>query len=196
MRHKKKYRKLGLTTNQRKMLLRGLAVSLLEHGSIVTTKARAKELRSYVERIITKVKRENETHARRLVFKKLQNKFVVKKLFDEYKEEFVSRPGGYTRIHLLGNRRGDAAEMARISLVLDEMMATAAEPETEAEVTEDKETAKSKKSTTKKKAAPKAEGEKKAKAKPAAKKKAEAKPKAEAAPVEQAESASEDAKAE
>mgnify|MGYP001268694943 CR=1 FL=1 len=196
MRHKKKYRKLGLTTNQRKMLLRGLAVSLLEHGSIVTTKARAKELRSYVERIITKVKRENETHARRLVFKKLQNKFVVKKLFDEYKEEFVSRPGGYTRIHLLGNRRGDAAEMARISLVLDEMMATAAEPETEAEVTEDKETAKSKKSTTKKKAAPKAEGEKKAKAKPAAKKKAEAKPKAEAAPVEQADAASEDAKAE
>ena len=196
MRHKKKYRKLGLTTNQRKMLLRGLAVSLLEHGSIVTTKARAKELRSYVERIITKVKRENETHARRLVFKKLQNKFVVKKLFDEYKEEFVSRPGGYTRIHLLGNRRGDAAEMARISLVLDEMMATAAEPEVEAEVTEDKETTKSKKSTTKKKAAPKAEGEKKAKAKPAAKKKAEPKKKAEAAPVEKAEAAAEDAKAE
>ena len=195
MRHKKKYRKLGLTTNQRKMLLRGLAVSLLEHGSIVTTKARAKELRSYVERIITKVKRENETHARRLVFKKLQNKFVVKKLFDEYKEEFVSRPGGYTRIHLLGNRRGDAAEMARISLVLDEMMATAAEPEVEAEVTEDKETTKSKKSTTKKKAAPKVEGEKKAKAKPAAKKKAEPK-KAEAAPVEKAEAAAEDAKAE
>lgn len=160
MRHKKKYRKLGLTTNQRKMMLRGLAVSLLEHGAIVTTKARAKELRSYVERIITKVKKENETHARRLVFKKLQSKYAVKKLFDEYKSEFVDRPGGYTRIHLLANRRGDAAEMARISLVLE---AAAAEPEEEAVVEEKAEkkapAKKAKAKTTKKEVVAKAEAE-------------------------------------
>lgn len=177
MRHKKKYRKLGLPTNQRKMLLRGLAVSLLEHGSIVTTKARAKELRSYVERIISKVKRENETHARRLVFKKLQNKFAVKKLFDEYKEEFVSRPGGYTRIHLLGNRPGDAAEMARISLVLDEVVAAekAVEEPVAAEETKPKKAAPKKKAA-EKKAEPEAEEETKAEAKPKAKKAAAKKP--------------------
>ncbi len=118
MRHRKKYSRLGLTTNQRKALLKGLTISLLEHGAIVTTKARAKQLRAYAERIISKVKKEDESHARRLVFRKLQSKMAVKKLFDEYKEEFVNRPGGYTRIHLLGNRPGDAAEMARISLVL------------------------------------------------------------------------------
>ncbi len=118
MRHRKKYSKLGLTTNQRKALLKGLTISLLEHGAIVTTKARAKQLRAYAERIISKVKKEDEAHARRLVFRKLQSKLAVKKLFDEYKEVFADRPGGYTRIHLLGNRAGDAAEMARISLIL------------------------------------------------------------------------------
>ncbi len=187
MRHRKKYRKLGLTTNQRKMLLRGLAVSLLEHGSIVTTKARAKELRSYVERLITKVKKENETHARRLVFKKLQNKYVVKKLFDEYKDEFVSRPGGYTRIHLLGPRRGDAAEMARISLVLDEMI-QAEEPEAPEEKAEakpkEKEAKPAKKAKTKKKTETKekAKDEKKTTAKTKSKSttKSKAEPKAKA----------------
>ena len=190
MRHKKKYRKLGMPTNQRKMLLRGLAVSLLEHGSIVTTKARAKELRSYVERIISKVKRENETHARRLVFRKLQNKFAVKKLFDEYKDEFVSRPGGYTRIHLLGNRRGDAAEMARISLVLEDVIAAEATPEAVVEVEEPK----AKKAGSKKKAETAGKDEPKAtKAKPRAK----AEPKKKTAPVEPVnETGSEEAQAE
>ncbi len=119
MRHRKAGRKLGRTTNQRKMLLRNLAVSLIEHGSIVTTKAKAKELRRYVEKIITKVKHEDQSHAQRLVFKKLQNKGAVKKLFREYRDSFINRPGGYTRIYLLGNRAGDAAEMAKISLILE-----------------------------------------------------------------------------
>ncbi len=118
MRHRKAGRKLGRTTNQRKMLLRNLAVSLIEHGSIVTTKAKAKELRRFVEKIITKVKHEDQSHAQRLVFRKLQNKEAVKKLFREYRESFLDRPGGYTRIYLLGNRPGDAAEMAKISLIL------------------------------------------------------------------------------
>ncbi|RLE18378.1 MAG: 50S ribosomal protein L17 [Acidobacteria bacterium] len=134
MRHRKKYSKLGLTTNQRKALLKGLTISLLEHGAIVTTKARAKQLRAYAERIISKVKKEDEAHARRLVFRKLQSKMAVKKLFDEYKEEFVNRPGGYTRIHLLGNRPGDAAEMARISLILNAPVEAEVEVETEKSV--------------------------------------------------------------
>lgn len=142
MRHRKKYSKLGLTTNQRKALLKGLTVSLLEHGAIVTTKARAKQLRSYAERIISKVKKEDESHARRMVFRKLQSKMAVKKLFDEYKEEFVNRPGGYTRIHLLGNRPGDAAEMARISLILGTPVAEAEEVEAKEPETKGKKPAK------------------------------------------------------
>ncbi len=125
MRHRKSGRKLGRTTNQRKMLLRNLAVSLIEHGSIITTKAKAKELRRYVEKLITKVKHEDQSHAQRLVFRKLQNKEAVKKLFKEYRESFIDRPGGYTRIYLLGNRVGDAAEMAKISLILKKQVVEA-----------------------------------------------------------------------
>ncbi len=131
MRHRKAVRKLGRNTNQRKMLLRSLAISLIEHGSIVTTRAKAKELRRYVERIITKVKHEDQSHAQRLVFRKLQNKEAVKKLFKEYRESFIDRPGGYTRIYLLGNRPGDAAEMAKISLILKGDAVTEEEPVTE-----------------------------------------------------------------
>ena len=133
MRHRKAGRKLGRTTNQRKMLLRSLAVSLIEHGSIVTTKAKAKELRRFVERIITKVKYEDQSHAQRLVFRKLQNKEAVKKLFKEYRESFIDRPGGYTRIYLLGNRPGDAAEMAKISLILKGEAVAEEEPVVEEE---------------------------------------------------------------
>ncbi|BBB32902.1 large subunit ribosomal protein L17 [Thermotomaculum hydrothermale] len=137
MRHRKAGRKLGRNTNQRKMLLRNLAVSLIEHGSIVTTKAKAKELRRYVEKIITKVKHEDQSHAQRLVFKKLQNKEAVKKLFKEYRESFIDRPGGYTRIYLLGNRPGDAAEMAKISLILKGEVVVEEEPVVEEEVKEE-----------------------------------------------------------
>ncbi len=133
MRHRKAGRKLGRNTNQRKMLLRNLAISLIEHGSIVTTKARAKDLRRYVEKIITKVKHEDQSHAQRLVFRKLQNKEAVKKLFKEYRESFIDRPGGYTRIYLLGNRPGDAAEMAKISLILKGEAVTEEEPVVEEE---------------------------------------------------------------
>ncbi len=157
MRHRKAGRKLGRNTNQRKMLLRNLAVSLIEHGSIVTTKAKAKELRRYIERIITKVKHEDQSHAQRLVFKKLQNKEAVKRLFKEYKDAFVDRPGGYTRIFLLGNRPGDAAEMAKISLILDTGIV-----ETEEEETEVKEEKPKKKTSAKAKAKTKAKEEAKA----------------------------------
>jgi large subunit ribosomal protein L17 len=139
MRHRKKYKKLGLTTNQRKALLKGLAISLIEHGSIVTTKARAKELKKYVEKIISKVKKEDQSHGQRLVFKKLQNKEAVKKLFNVYKDAFVGRPGGYTRTYLLGRRAGDAAEMAQISLILDGIEIPSKDEVTESEKQDSKE---------------------------------------------------------
>ena len=188
MRHRKKYSKLGLTTNQRKALLKGLTISLLEHGAIVTTKARAKQLRAYAERIISKVKKDDEAHARRLVFRKLQSKLAVKKLFDEYKEVFADRPGGYTRIHLLGNRAGDAAEMARISLILG----SSAKVEEEAEKKQTAE-AKAEKPVKKAKTAKKAESkpvkveaseEVEAEAKPAEDKPKDEKPATEAKAVE------------
>ncbi len=176
MRHRKAGRKLGRTTNQRKMLLRNLAVSLIEHGSIVTTKAKAKELRRYVEKLITKVKHEDQSHAQRLVFRKLQNKEAVKKLFKEYRESFIDRPGGYTRIYLLGNRPGDAAEMAKISLILKGEAVTEEEPVVEEEVkAEVKEEVKEEAPKKKRGRKPKAKKEEEAKAEVKEEAKAEAK---------------------
>ncbi len=116
MRHRKGYRHLSRTTNQRKALLKGLAISLIEHGRITTTVPKAKELRRYVERLITIAKRQSP-HAHRLVFAKLQNKEATKKVLDEYGPRFETRNGGYTRILRKGRRLGDAAEMAYIELV-------------------------------------------------------------------------------
>ena len=117
MRHKKGYRKLGRNTNQRKALLKGLAISLFEHGRITTTVPRAKELRRFAEKLITIAKRTDDSNAHRLVFSYLQNKDATKRLFAEYGPRYQERPGGYTRILKKGRRLGDAAEMAYIELV-------------------------------------------------------------------------------
>ena len=116
MRHNKAYRHLNRTTNQRKALLKGLAISLFEHGRITTTLPKAKELRRYAERLITIAKRQ-DANAHRLVFAKLQNKEATKMLMTEYGPRYADRPGGYTRILKKGRRLGDAAEMAYIELV-------------------------------------------------------------------------------
>lgn len=116
MRHQKGYRKLGRNTNQRKALLKGLAISLFEQGRIVTTVAKAKELRRYAEKLVTIAKRQ-DAFAHRLVFSKLQNKEITKKLMNELGPKYQERPGGYTRILKKGRRHGDAAEMAYIELV-------------------------------------------------------------------------------
>ncbi|MCB1042558.1 MAG: 50S ribosomal protein L17 [Acidobacteria bacterium] len=116
MRHRKGYRHLNRNTNQRKALLKGLAISLLEHGRITTTVPKALELRRYVERLITIAKRQTP-QAHRLVFARLQNKEITQKLLTEYGPRFQERPGGYTRILKKGRRLGDAAEMAYIELV-------------------------------------------------------------------------------
>ena len=97
-------------------MLRNLATSLFRHERIETTTAKAKELRPYAERIITLARR-GDLHARRLVARKIQDREVLGKLFDEISSRYAERPGGYTRILKLGNRKGDAAEISLIELV-------------------------------------------------------------------------------
>ena len=116
MRHGKKVNHLGRKSAHRKAMLRNMANSLIEHKKITTTVAKAKALRQYVEPILTKSK-ENTTHSRRVVFSYLQNKEVVKELFGVVASRIYDRPGGYTRILKIGNRKGDNAEMAFIELV-------------------------------------------------------------------------------
>ncbi|MCX8079705.1 MAG: 50S ribosomal protein L17 [Bacteroidia bacterium] len=116
MRHGDKINNLSRTTKHRKALLRNLANSLIQHKRIFTTLAKAKALRTFVEPILTKAKTDTQHH-RRLVYSYLQNKEAVKILFREVSEKIANRNGGYTRIIKIGNRQGDAAEMAMIELV-------------------------------------------------------------------------------
>ena len=109
MRHRKKGRKLQRTASHRRAMLRNLATSLFRHERIETTTAKAKELRPYAERLITLARR-GDLHARRLVARKIQDREILGKLFDEISSRYAERPGGYTRILKLGNRKGDAAE--------------------------------------------------------------------------------------
>ena len=116
MRHGDKNNNLSRTASHRKALLSNLACQLFQYKKIVTTLAKAKALRPYVEPLITKSK-ENTTHQRRMVFSHLQDKEAVKELFDVISPKIASRPGGYTRVIKLGKRVGDNAELAMIELV-------------------------------------------------------------------------------
>ena len=116
MRHGDKIKNLSRTKAHRDALLSNMASQLIAHKRIVTTVAKAKALRVYVEPLITKGK-ENTTHQRRVVFSYLQDKDAVKELFSTVAEKVAGRPGGYTRIIKLGTRPGDAAETALIELV-------------------------------------------------------------------------------
>lgn len=118
MRHRAKGRQLGRTAEHRKALLRNMATSLFRHERIVTTTAKAKELRPYAERLITLARR-GDLHARRLAERKIQDRDVLARLFAEIGPRFASRPGGYTRILKLGHRTGDGAETARIELLAE-----------------------------------------------------------------------------
>src|SRR5688572_5410393 len=135
MRHNVAHRKLGRVTEHRIALLRNQAMALLRHERIQTTIPKAKELRPFVERLITIAKRGvasgaangQALHARRLVMAELPDKAVVGKLFDTIAPRFAERPGGYTRILRIGARRGDAAEVAQIELVGSEYNPRSAE---------------------------------------------------------------------
>ena len=139
MRHRVSHRKLGRVTEHRIALLRNQAEALIRHERIETTVPKAKELRPFVERLITIAKRGiaggdangRSLHARRLVLRDIQDRDVVGKLFDTIAPRFETRPGGYTRILRIGFRRGDSAEVAQIELVGSEF-----NPNAEAEKTE------------------------------------------------------------
>ncbi|MCJ7553995.1 MAG: 50S ribosomal protein L17 [Ignavibacteriaceae bacterium] len=116
MRHRVKGRKLSRTASHRKALMGALATSLLKYKRIKTTVAKAKEARMFVEKLITKAKK-NDLHSMRQIMSVISDREVVKELFGEIVPKIGERPGGYTRVVKLGNRVGDAAAMAIIELV-------------------------------------------------------------------------------
>ena len=116
MRHRKAGRQLRRTSEQQLALMRSLAKALIERGAIETTEAKAKELRPFVEKLITKAKT-GTLHARRLAGRHVQHRETADKLFQEIGVKFATRNGGYTRILKVGHRKGDGAEMARIELI-------------------------------------------------------------------------------
>ncbi|NBA87492.1 50S ribosomal protein L17 [Emticicia sp. CRIBPO] len=129
MRHGKKVNHLSRTKSHRDALLSNMANSLIKSKRISTTLAKAKELRKYVEPLITKAKLDT-THSRRVIFSYLQDKESIKSLFGEIAEKVAERNGGYTRIIKLGSRQGDNAEVALIELVdFNEVLLTAATEE-------------------------------------------------------------------
>ena len=125
MRHRVAHRKLGRVTEHRIAMLRNQATALLRYEHLTTTVPKAKELRPFVERLITIAKRGvtagdangRVLTARRLVMRDVQDREVVSKLFDSIAPRFAARPGGYTRLLRLGFRRGDSAEIAQVELV-------------------------------------------------------------------------------
>jgi len=116
MRHHRAGKKLGRDSAHRKALYANLAGSLIEHGRIKTTEAKAKAVRPFAEQMITLGKR-GDLHARRLALAELRSQDVVHQLFADVAPRFADRPGGYTRIVKLGPRNGDAAEMVYLELV-------------------------------------------------------------------------------
>jgi len=117
MRHGKTIAKLGRTSAHRKALMRGLATNLLKRERIITTVDKAKAVRPYVEKLITRAK-EDSVHNKREAARRIQDRRVLIKLFDDIGPRFKERNGGYTRIMRLGFRPGDAAEEAIIELVV------------------------------------------------------------------------------
>ncbi len=130
MHNKIKGRKLGRTASHKKALLRNLANQLIEHKEIRTTTAKAKEARSYVERLVTYAKK-GGLHHRRLAFAFLRNKQSINILFDEIAPVYSDRQGGYTRVVKLGNRAGDAAPVSLLQLVDFEKVGEAPKKKTE-----------------------------------------------------------------
>ena len=131
MRHKKKGRKLGRKVGNRRALLMNLASQMITHKRIKTTDSKAKELRTYIEPLITLAKK-NDLHSRRMIIKKLPKKDIVKILYDEIAPLYVDSPGGYTRIVKLGYRDNDRAPVSIIEFVDMVNVSTSEEKETDA----------------------------------------------------------------
>ena len=116
MRHQKAGRKFGRNSAQRRAMLRQLAISMILHERITTTEAKAKEMRSIVEKLVTIARQDTPAH-RKLIMSKIDHDLATAKLFEVIAPRFESTPGGYTRIARLGMRRGDAAPLALIEFV-------------------------------------------------------------------------------
>jgi large subunit ribosomal protein L17 len=116
MRHRKSGRYFGRTSSHRKAMFKNMMVSLLKHELIKTTVAKAKELRTYIEPMITLAKVDS-VHNRRIAFSRLRDRDMVTKLFNEIGPHFKTRPGGYLRVLKCGYRKGDAAPMAIVEMV-------------------------------------------------------------------------------
>lgn len=116
MRHRKSGRHFNRTSSHRKAMFMNMMVSLLKHELITTTVAKAKELRGYIEPLITLAKIDS-VHHRRMAFAKLRDRDMVTKLFNELGIHFKDRPGGYLRVLKCGNRKGDCAPIAIVELV-------------------------------------------------------------------------------
>ena len=125
MRHSKHHASLGVTREHRKAMLSNMGASLIKHGRIETTLTKAKALRPFIEKVITKAKnaaaapeKKDALHLRRMALKDIRDEAAITLLFNEKAKQFANRPGGYTRIYKLGPQRiGDAAEMALIELI-------------------------------------------------------------------------------
>jgi len=116
MKHLRKGRKLGRKIGPRKALLKNLAKSLILHEKIETTEAKAKELRPFIEKIITRGKK-GDLHSRRIIISKINDPLLAKKVIEDISPRYKERKGGYTRIIKVGQRQGDAAKMAIIEFV-------------------------------------------------------------------------------
>lgn len=125
MRHRKSGRYFGRNSSHRKAMFKNMMVSLLKHELITTTVAKAKELRGYIEPMITLAKVDS-VHNRRIAFARLRDRDMVTKLFNDIGPHFTSRPGGYLRVLKCGNRKGDCAPMAVVQLVDREEASVAA----------------------------------------------------------------------
>lgn len=117
MRHQRTVKKLGRTASHRSAMLANMATSLFRSHAIITTRARARVLRSVAEKLITLGKR-GDLHARRLASQRIRDRVILKKLFDEIAPQFTARNGGYTRIIKIGQRKGDGADVARLELLI------------------------------------------------------------------------------
>jgi large subunit ribosomal protein L17 len=116
MRHGKAGRKFDMPTSQRRAMFRTLTAAVIRHGGVQTTQARAKEVQRIVDRMIT-LGKSDTVHARRQALAFIDDRDVVQHLFDEVGPKYRERPGGYTRVVKIGQRKGDAAEIARLELV-------------------------------------------------------------------------------
>lgn len=126
MRHAKTTQKLGRTVAHKRAMLANMATSLLRHHAVITTTPKARVVRSVTERLITLGKR-GDLHARRIAARQVKDRGVLRKLFDEIAPQFSTRPGGYTRIVKLGQRRGDGAALAKLELLIPKAVPTETE---------------------------------------------------------------------